>query len=150
MTLRLKEKELVATAISVATGCRPCTDYHLKAVREAKASEPEIATAIDTGLAIRERAAALMRNYAGGANDGTEPVAVASDRTATLVAVGSAFAVNCTASLAAYLAQAETAGISSDDVRAVTELSTFIKGKAASHVDALVPGETVEEQAACC
>ena len=44
MTLRLKEKELAA--VGVVTGCKPCTDYHVKAAREARASDEEIKQAV--------------------------------------------------------------------------------------------------------
>jgi AhpD family alkylhydroperoxidase len=37
MPMTMLNKELVAVAISVAAGCRPCTTYHLAKVREAGA-----------------------------------------------------------------------------------------------------------------
>jgi AhpD family alkylhydroperoxidase len=42
MPITKKEKELAAVGISIAAGCKPCTDYHMKAVREAGASDDEI------------------------------------------------------------------------------------------------------------
>ncbi len=102
MTMRLKEKELAAVGISLAAGCRPCTDYHLKAVRQAKAGDEEISRA-------------------------------------RRIAIGAAFTVNCTTSLEHYLALAPAAAIDQDELAALAKLATFIRGKAISHVEALVP-----------
>ena len=37
MTMTPKEKELVAIGISVAAGCKPCTDHHVAVARKARA-----------------------------------------------------------------------------------------------------------------
>ena len=37
MTMTSKEKELVAIGISVAAGCKPCTDHHVAVARKARA-----------------------------------------------------------------------------------------------------------------
>ena len=64
MALRLKEKELAAVGISVVTGCKPCTDYHVKAAREARASDEEIKQAVADALAVRRGATEIMEGYA--------------------------------------------------------------------------------------
>ena len=143
MTMRLKEKELVGLGISLAAGCRPCTDYHLKAVREAKASEEEMRRVIEVALGVRQHAVAVMRAYSLGQLGDTIEVAGpdtgGADRVTVLASIGAAFAVNCTASLERHLAAVGPAGISQDEVEAVARLARFIRGKAASHVDKLVP-----------
>ena len=74
----------------------------------------------------------------------------------TLVCIGAAFGVNCVSSLEAHLKAAETLGISREDITAIVKLSTFIKGKAGSHVERLAASvekpEAVYEKAvsACC
>ncbi len=40
MVIRLKERELAAVGISVAAGCKPCTDHHVKQAREAGTTTP--------------------------------------------------------------------------------------------------------------
>ena len=52
MAITAKEKELVAVGISVATGCKPCTDYHFKAVRKVRASDEEIRHAVADALSV--------------------------------------------------------------------------------------------------
>jgi AhpD family alkylhydroperoxidase len=137
-----KERELAAVGISVAAGCKPCTDYHLKAVREAGASNGEVERAVADALRIRGNALAVMERHAwtrldknsrGDAVDrGGE-----TTRIEELVAIGAAFAVNCTSSLAQHLAAAKVVGITDDEVKAVARLAAFIKMVAASHVEKL-------------
>ena len=143
MSMHPKEKELVAIGISVATGCRPCTDHHVKVARKARASDDEIKQAMDDALIVRRRAADIMEVYATahlGENLETIDPGLAGEpsRIRVIVAVGAAFAVNCVATLEHYLAAADRAGISQDDLFETIELAKFIKAKAASHVDRLI------------
>ncbi|MDP6272315.1 MAG: carboxymuconolactone decarboxylase family protein, partial [Alphaproteobacteria bacterium] len=86
MTMRLKEKELAAVGISLAAGCRPCTDYHLKAVRQAKAGDEEISRARRIAIGVRGRAAEIMAVH--GLASGPAPYPLSQDRTALLIAIG--------------------------------------------------------------
>ena len=63
MALTAKEKELVNIGASVATGCKPCTDYHFKKVRQAGASDEEIKDAITYAMLVRDSAKEIMENY---------------------------------------------------------------------------------------
>jgi alkylhydroperoxidase/carboxymuconolactone decarboxylase family protein YurZ len=54
------------------------------------------------------------------------------------VAVGAAFAVNCTSSLEQHLADAEAAGSTQEEITQIVKLAAFIKERAASHVERLV------------
>lgn len=142
-TLQKKEKELAAVAISIAAGCTPCTDYHVKAVREAGASENEIRQAMADALAVRASATQIIAGHAlghvGGAGHRNNPDrAVDAKRVRALVSVGAAFAVNCPSNLQKHLAAAEGAGIAREEIAAIAKLATFIKKMAASHVENLV------------
>ena len=142
MAITVKEKELVAVGISVAAGCKPCTDYHLKAARKARASDSDIEHAVAYAVAVRERATQVMQAYAlsqlGDAGHGDEPVPTKlSNRVRTLVSIGAAFGVNCVTSLEGQLAMAEGTDISRDDIEKVIKLAAFIKRQAASHVERL-------------
>ncbi len=66
MAISAKEKELSAVGVSVATGCKPCTDYHVKAVRKAGAADDEIEQAVADALAVRRVATAIMERHAEG------------------------------------------------------------------------------------
>jgi len=144
MTLTTREKELAAVGISIAAGCRPCTDYHVKAARAARVEDADIQGAIAAAVAVRTAATAAMEAH-GFAHLGPVAAAAAPDdgrradtRVGALVAVGAALAVSCTGGLAEHLATARSLGVSADEVDAVADLVGFIKERAASHVDRLV------------
>ncbi len=150
MTLHPKEKELAAVGISVATGCKPCTDYHINAVRKAGATEEDIRQAVADALHVRRSALSLMSGYASaqlGASAHTDdPGAVGeTNRIKELVSVGAAFGVNCATNLQRHLDAAERVGISREDIATIVTLGAFIKGRAASHVERLC-GMVEEEE----
>ena len=150
MSLTLKEKELVAVGNSIAAGCKPCTNYHLKKVKETEATEGEIRQAIEIAAEIRRHAADIMMAHGvrqlGGLDD-ADYLASAEEtsRIKELIAIGAAFAVNCTSTLKHHLKTSGAACISQDDVEEVVKLALFIKEKAASHVEKLVPLEEAAE-----
>lgn len=143
MTITPKEKELAAVGISVAAGCKPCTDHHIGVARKARASDQEIKEAVVVALAVRRSATEIMAGYAlaklgdpeqpgdGGSGAGTS-------RQRELVAMGAAFAVNCVSSLEAHLAAADAVGITQEEITQIVKLAAFIKERAASHVERLV------------
>lgn len=151
MAITSKEKELAAVGISVATGCKPCTDYHMKAVRRAGAFNDEIGQAVADALAVRDTASVIMARHArvhlgkGWPETGYKPIEP-TNRVKTLVSIGAALGVNCVASLEQHLAEAEMVGISQDEIATIVKLAAFIKTRAALHVERLV--NPAEEKAA--
>jgi AhpD family alkylhydroperoxidase len=140
MSLTFKEKELVSVATSVAAGCKPCTNYHFKKVRETGASDEEIKQAIKDAIDIRNIAAKTMENYGfkllGIIPDGEETENNGhTTRIKELISIAAAFTVNCTSNLDNHIASARTAGITDNEIKWVLDMALFIKGKAASHVD---------------
>ena len=161
MTITPMEKELAAVGISVATGCRPCTDFHVKAARKSGASDAEIKEAMSDAFAVRRGATEIMEAYGLAHLGERRPEANLTrsgpaTRVRELVCIGAAFGVNCVSTLKAHLDAAESVGISHDEITAIAKLSAFIKGKAASHVEHLVESldkpEAAYEKAviACC
>ncbi len=63
MALTFKEKELVYIGASVAAGCKPCTNYHFKKVKEAGASYEEIKQAISDTKCVRIGAKEIMEAH---------------------------------------------------------------------------------------
>src|SRR5512132_117607 len=111
MAITKKEKELAAVGISIAAGCKPCTDYHMKAVREAGTSDGEIRRAIEDAVALRNAATSIMRNYGRSHLGDTDH----EDAIATR--------------------HAESAGVTRAEILEITKLAKFIKERGASHVD---------------
>ena len=142
MAMNGKEKELVAVAISVAAGCKPCTDYHVKAVRKVGACDDEIRQAVADALAVRESATAIMKAYAlaclgESKQQGKAKQARETRRLKELVSIGAAFGVNCVSNLEDHLAAARAMGISHEDIARVIRLAAYIKKRAAAHVERL-------------
>ena len=150
MAITVREKELAAVGISVASGCKPCTNYHLKSAREAGASDEEIKLAVAGALSVRKSATDCMKAHAlarlgqeGSHSHAHGPGSV--NRVGELVSVGAAFGVNCTSNLMEHLAAAETVGISQEEVAEIVKLAEFIKERAASHVERLVRSPEEED-----
>lgn len=142
MALSQKQKELVGVGISVAAGCKPCMDYHVKEARKSGASSDDLEHAIIVAMHVRHEATDLMEAHAF-AHLGLPPsvstggAACGFDQLATLISVGAAFAVNCTSSLEQHLAEAEARGVAASEVKTVLGLAAVVEEKAASHVDRL-------------
>ncbi len=142
MVVRLKERELAAVGVSVAAGCKPCTDYHVKAARNARASDEEIGQAVAEALHVRKSATAIIEAHAlahlGESAHASGPARAGEiDRGTALVRVGAAFGVNCVSNLEKHFADAEAVGVSREDIATIVQLAAFIKEKAASHVECL-------------
>ena len=160
MTITPMEKELAAVGMSVATGCKPCTDFHVNAARKFGASDTEIKQAMNDAFAVRRGATETMETYGlahvGDRRPGANPDQSSTTRVKELVCIGAAFGVNCVSTLEAHLEAAESVGISHDEISTIAKLSAFIKGKAASHVEHLIESldkpEAAYEKAvtACC
>jgi len=138
MATTKKENELAAVGISIAAGCKPCTDYHMKAVRQAGASDGEIRQAVQDAVSLRNAATGVMEKYGLshlGEADTEQAFVPPRDRVAELVELGAAFAVNCVSSLENCIKSAKATGGTDEDILEISKLATFIKGRAASHVD---------------
>ena len=142
MAITPKEKELAAVGISVAAGCRPCLDYHFKAVRKAGASDDEINQAMLDGISVRTTATESMADFAldhlgeNMPNRESTP-SLEGHPTKILTSIGAAFAVNCVVSLENHLDSADKAGVLKEDIENILELSQMIKGRAAHHAERL-------------
>ena len=143
MPITPKERELTAVGVSVASGCKPCTNYHIKAARESGASDDEIRQAVTDALRVRSRATGMMESHALsrlGEAEQQDSAVISGDtnRVKELISVGAAFGVNCVSSLKIHIAAAETVGVSQEELAEIVKLAAFVKKRAASHVERLV------------
>jgi AhpD family alkylhydroperoxidase len=140
MSVTNKEIELVYLGASIAAGCKPCTSYHFRKVKETGASDEEIKNTIADSVSIRDITKKEMENHALnllGISTKSEINLdnINPDKLTVLVSIGAAFAVNCTSTLNTYIALAETVGITNEDINNIFRASKLVKMKAASHVD---------------
>ena len=137
--LAQKEKELIAVAASIASGCMPCTMHHLKAVREAGASEAEVLGATSIALDVRDSATEVMAEVAQGNLNYEYPGKAQSGSLEqlidNLVALGAALACNSVAGLDYYLATARMAGASSHQIQTSIGIARSIRKSAAEKAD---------------
>ena len=132
--LTQKEKELVAVAASIASGCVPCTMHHTKAVREAGASEAEVLSAIRIALDVQDYATEMMAEAAHGnlnyAYPGRTQSGSVEQPIDDLIAMGAAFACNSVAGVEYYWTKAKEAGASTRQLLVVIRIVRGIKKEA--------------------
>ncbi len=132
-------QELIAVGASIAAGCVPCTNFHLKAARMAGASPDEIGQAVDLALRVRQRATKVMARF-GGERPQTIVAddAIWSDRLAisALVSVGAAYAVNCTATLENCIHMALQQGVTGGQILEALKIACAVKSMAGRKVQA--------------
>lgn len=141
MTMTTLEKELVALAISVAAGCRPCVTHHLVEVRKAGADDAAIEQTVAGAVCVRKAATEGMRRHALGLDPVNEGCGCAvSDPLAELIGLGAALAVNCTAETDKHLSAARSLGVPKDQLDEVFALAAMIRSKAIGHAEARLGG----------
>jgi len=131
-----KDKELIATAVSVAAGCEPCTKHHIKAARDVGASAHELETMVNIAIGVRERATRKMHGVAWAELDVTangdgcacEAPAFALE---ALASAASALAANCGSGVPGYLEASRKAGASERDGEVALGIARHIKKVAA-------------------
>jgi AhpD family alkylhydroperoxidase len=154
--LSQKEKELVAVGASVAAGCIPCTEYHLKEVRAAGATVEEITQAMDAALCVKGSTRGIMEQVAYtalGVPKEEQPSCCAgpTDRMKELVSIAAAVAVNCPANLHKHVEAGRSVGVRDEEIQLVVGLAKMIRGKAMEKIDAAAKALSAPVQAeACC
>lgn len=148
MSLNPKEEGLVAVGISIAAGCRPCTDHHLGKVAELGATPDEIRQTLADALCVKRNAADLIDAQVLTHLDDPAPAASGcsgrDNRTTELIKIGAAYSVNCTENLEKHITAGRAWGITDAEIGEIVKLSIFIKGKAVSHVDTVIDTEVSE------
>jgi AhpD family alkylhydroperoxidase len=156
--LSQKEKELVAVGASVAAGCIPCTQYHMKEVRAAGATMEEITHAVDAALCVKGSTREIMEKVAYDAlgfskEEQSSCCAGPTDRMKELVSIAAAVAVNCPANFHKHVAAGRTVGVRNEEIQLAVGLAKMIRGKAAEKVDEAakaIAAPAPAQAAACC
>lgn len=137
-----KEKDLVAIAASIASGCVPCTLHHLQSVRQARASQAEVLGAIRIALDVRDYATEMMGEVAQGNLNYEYPGKAQSGSLEqpidNLIAMGATLACNSVAGLEYYLSTTRAAGISTRQIQTAIGIARSIRKSAAEKADAMI------------
>lgn len=138
-TLTQKEKELVAVAASIASGCLPCTTHHIKAARQAEVSEAEVLGAIGVALDVRDNATEMIAEATQGNLNyeypGNRQSSSLKQPIHNLAAIGAALACNSAPGLEYYLTAARTAGASTREIQTAIGIARAIRKEAAEKAD---------------
>jgi AhpD family alkylhydroperoxidase len=156
--LSQKEKELVAVGASVAAGCVPCTQYHVRAVQAAGATTDEVTRAVNVADCVKAGARGIMArvaNEALGLAADTEPSCCAdpTDRMTALVSIGAVVAANCPTLLSRYVEAGRSVGIRDDETDLVIRIAQMVRAKATEKTDeaaALIAPATARAEAQSC
>jgi AhpD family alkylhydroperoxidase len=151
-----KEQEIIAVGASVASGCLPCTKFHLRAAAGVGAGEEEILQAVGDAARVRRAATELMVR-AGGlpsadtVRENPDP-AGAPSLIREFVAIAAAYAVNCSTSLGAHMTAARSLGATDEQMFAAIQIACAIRDVACQKAKATagaILGVSEEEAVSC-
>jgi AhpD family alkylhydroperoxidase len=151
-----KEGEIIAVGASVASGCLPCTKFHLRAAAAVGAGSGEILQAVRDAVRVRDEASVIMARAGGLAPAEIAPPRQASEEAPSLlrelVMISAAYAVSCTTGLGTHMAAARALGATDKKlftaVRIACDIREVAVQKAKSAVGAVL-GVSEEEALAC-
>jgi len=137
-TLDKKEKQTVYLSASIASGCQPCTKFHLRKSSEAGLSDVEINKTIAFALSIRNDATRSMESFIHNHNTGNyikEDKQESINRNGALVGIATAYSVNFPSYLEKYLNIGRNSGISEGELSEIIKISKSVIDMARAHVD---------------
>jgi AhpD family alkylhydroperoxidase len=138
------EKELIALGASVAAGCQPCTEYHVRAARDAGACERGLYLAVETAIGVRQSATRAMDRWAErcqGSRPELDPEFRGKTRLAReLVSIAAAVCVNSVGDLTIHLTAAGELGATEGQIRSAVAIARAIKRTAEEKLEAVIEG----------
>lgn len=137
-----KERTLICLAASVASGCRPCTAYHLKSARAVGVCERSIRFAVETALTGRSSATTAISAWAQGCQ-GSRPEVDSEFRASKhvleeLMSIATAVAVNSVPDFEQHLVAARESRATLEQIVSAIEIGRQIQQVAREKVDVKV------------
>lgn len=137
-----KEKELVAVAASIASGCLPCTTQHIKLARETGATDGEVLRSIYIALDVRDNATEIMAEAALGNPVNEYPIkgqpGSMGQPVDDLISMGAALACNSVAGLEYHMWKARMAGASTRQIQTAMGIARAIRKEAEEKTGAII------------
>ena len=137
-TFSAKEEQQIYLGASIASGCRPCTKYHLKRSSEAGLTDVEIEKAIAFVISIRDNVTRSMESFVQNLNKGEiieEVILESLNRSNIVLGIAATYSANFPSGLKTYLSLAIDNGLSSKKCNEVIALAKSIICKARAHTD---------------
>ena len=133
--LSAREREVVAVGAAIGAGCRPCTNYHVRAGLKAGLTEDEIRLAVDEAEVLRIHAATTIADFArgllGSSEERAAPLCTPTEPLQALAEVGAATGSNAGHALDRLLPYARGLGLSGGALAEAVEMAGAVKRMAA-------------------
>lgn len=136
--LNKKEKELIYLSASIASGCRPCTLYHLRKSSEAGLTDIEINKTINLTISIKSNATHYMESLANNrktVKKDADKKQVSINRSDILVGIAATYAVNFTSGLENYMNIGKNNGLNESELSEIIKISKSVIEMARAHAD---------------
>ncbi len=151
-----KEQEIIAVGASIASGCLPCTKFHLRVAASVGAGAGEILQAVADAVRVRNAASERMAR-AGGLPPTGEVQAIPEPAggpslVRELVAIAAAYAVNCSKGLEAHMTAARALGATDQQMFVAIKIACAVRDvscQKAKIAAGLMLGVSEEEALAC-
>ncbi len=124
-------REFVAIGAAIGAGCRPCTQYHVRAALKAGLSEEDVRQAVSEAEVLRIQAATSIADFArgllGGGEEADATLCYPSEPLQALAQVGAAAGGNAGPVLDWLLPQARGLGLTNEALTEAVELASMVK-----------------------
>ncbi len=141
-----KMKVLIALGASVAAGCQPCTEFQVKAAREAGACDQGIQLAVEAALTLRQVATRGMDRWSErcqGARPQLDPAFRSGMQLLTeLISIASAICVHAVPDLVLHLAEARHLGATPEMLRVAGGIGRSVHNAAVEQIETVLAAET--------
>jgi len=151
-----KEQELIAVGASIASGCLPCTQFHLRLAASVGASRDEILQSVEDAAGVRLAATEIMaaagRSSSAGATLKRPALVGTPSQLRELAAIAAAYALNCTTGLEAHMKAARALGATDKQMFAALKIACAVR-EAAGQKARVVAGSNLgvgEAEALAC
>ena len=137
-TLNNKERQLVYLSASIASGCQPCTRFHVRKSTKVGLTEVEINEASAFAISIRNNATKSMESIIHNHKNVDKIIMDEQDsmnRNDALVGIAAAYSINFPTGLEKYISIARANGISNKELCEIIKISKSVIDMARVHVD---------------
>jgi AhpD family alkylhydroperoxidase len=132
-----KDRELIGIGASIAAGCQPCANFHLRAAGIAGASDAEIRQAVNAALSVSRHATEGMARLAAQHSGApiSEPFGCQEKPlVGELVSISAACAVNSVPDLETHITAARRLGATEEQILSAIKIASAVKGTAEGKV----------------
>ena len=131
--LNKKEKTVVLLAASIASGCQPCTKYHIERGLETGFTEDEIRKVVVLAISVRDKATRYMESFAHNKEAETRTeIQEDLDRNDILVGIAASYSINFQIDYSIYLSIGKKRGMSDRELSEIIIMSRAVSDKARS------------------